>query len=98
MESGTRSARARASQTPDHPNSPEQQSSVPTPTLTQEQLNARFALEQRRAQAEIAAVESKIARDQREADAQTGLENEEIRARIAATAAPPIQQRTMRAR
>lgn len=89
MGSETRSARARASQTPDNPNSPEQQSSVLTPTLIQEQLNARCALERRRAQAEIAAVESKIARDQREADAQTGRENEEIRARIAATAAGP---------
>ncbi|MCJ1272112.1 hypothetical protein MMC22_012019 [Lobaria immixta] len=69
MASGTRGARGRASQTPG-----QQQPSAPAPTLTQEQLNAaRFALEQRKAEADIVAIEAKTAR-----------ENEESRVRIAA--------------
>lgn len=68
MVSGTRGTQGHASQTPG-----QQQSSVPASTLTQEQLNARFALEQHQAKAEIAAVEDKTVR-----------ENEESRAKIAA--------------
>lgn len=46
---------------------------MPASTLTQEQLNARFALEQHKAEAEIAAVEDTTVR-----------ENEENRAKIVA--------------
>lgn len=47
--------------------------------LTQEQLNAKFALEQRRAEADLAAVEARIIR-----------ENKESRARIAAIQAGAV--------
>lgn len=58
--------------------------------LTQEQRNARFALEQRKLEADLAKVEA----DRAAIEARTARENEESRARITAIQAGPAVART----